>query len=665
MPDIFLSYSRDDQATARRFAEAFEREGLSVWWDQTLRSGEAYDQVTEKALKEARAVVVLWSKRSVDSRWVRAEATLADRNKTLMPVMIEPCERPIMFELTHTADLGHWNGDSNDRAWLSYLADVRRFVASDTPAAQAVPLPKPDQPRRRRNLGIAMAAVSLLAVGAGLWALSRKGNAPAVAAASTVPAAAPEVTLAVLPFADMSPAKDQEYFSDGLSEEILNQLAQIKGLAVTARTSSFSFKGRNEDMRVIGEKLGVANLLEGSVRKEGKELRITAQLINSRSGAHLWSQTYDRKLSGVFALQEEIAKDVTRALSIKLDVGDMSRARGGTTDVEAYDRFLQARSLLHQFGAAQMVRASALYREALAIDPAFALAWHGLYTTLGYSLVAFPGKAVAIRKEMEQASTRLAALAPDAWWTRAAHADQFMLKRQWREAGEAADAALLGTSDVDALAMHAAFLMSVGRIDEAVEDLQQARRADPLSLRISGLLQLYLDVADRPEEAQSEFERSKDLAGDHGRPEWAAFLRLWRRSDADPVAVRAALRALPGDRSLEHELLKLDKPVPALAAIRRAFNETGIDNWAPLTAISFYADHYGDEELALTAMRRSFLEFNKVNFEGLWWPFQSGLRADPRFKDLLRELGLADYFRSSGNWGHFCRPLGADDFECH
>lgn len=105
MPDIFLSYSRDDQATARRFAEAFERAGFSVWWDATLRSGEAYDQVTEKALKEARAVVVLWSRKSVESRWVRAEATLAERNKALVPVMIEPCERPIMFELTHTADL--------------------------------------------------------------------------------------------------------------------------------------------------------------------------------------------------------------------------------------------------------------------------------------------------------------------------------------------------------------------------------------------------------------------------------------------------------------------------------------------------------------------------------------------------------------------------------
>src|SRR6516162_9362271 len=111
MPDIFLSYTREDQATAQCFAEAFAAQGFSVWWDVTLRSGEAYDQVTEEALEAARAVVVLWSKKSVVSRWVRAEATLADRNGTLVPAMIEPCKRPIMFELTQTADLCQWNGD--------------------------------------------------------------------------------------------------------------------------------------------------------------------------------------------------------------------------------------------------------------------------------------------------------------------------------------------------------------------------------------------------------------------------------------------------------------------------------------------------------------------------------------------------------------------------
>ncbi|MEP7314917.1 MAG: TIR domain-containing protein [Pseudomonadota bacterium] len=667
MPDIFLSYSRDDQATARIFADAFEREGLSVWWDQTLRSGEAYDKVTEKSLEDAKAVVVLWSSASVDSRWVRAEATQADRSQKLVPVMIEPCRRPIMFELTHTADLSHWKGAPDDRSWQTFLSDVRQFVKREPPLAALPSIPVRRSGIRWRAIAIATVVVTLALAGAWLWARHWNGGVqakPGASIAAVVPHANTQVTLAVLPFSDMSPGKDQEYFSDGLAEEILNQLAQIKELRVTARTSSFSFKGKNEDIRVIGEQLGVANLLEGSVRKDGTHLRITAQLISSKDGAHLWSQTYDRELKDVFAVQEAIAKDVAQALSIKLDVGRMSRARGGTTDLEAYDRFLQARAMLHQFGSAEILRARALYREAVTVDPNFALAWHGLYTALSYGLVTAPGRATETRKEMDQAAASLKALAPDAWWSLAAEANQLMLNRQWGEAGAAAAATVARTSDVDALAMYATFLVCVGRAKDAVEILQQAQRADPLSLRISGLLQLYLDVAGQPEEAQAEFERSKTLLGDHGRPILAAFLRLWRRSDANPAAVKAALHAF-GENSLERELSGIsEKPDLALATIHKAYDQSGIDSWQPLTKISFYADHYGDEDLALAAMRRSFLDFNKVNFEGLWWPFHSTLRADPRFKEILRDLGLVDYFRTSGNWGDFCTPVAASDFEC-
>jgi hypothetical protein len=127
-PDIFLSYNREDQLIARRFADAFAALGFEVWWDVTLRAGQAYDEVTESALRGAKAVVVLWSKRSVASRWVRAEATLGDRNGTLLPAMIEECERPVMFELTQTANLSQWDGSDDDPAWLAFVEDVRRRI---------------------------------------------------------------------------------------------------------------------------------------------------------------------------------------------------------------------------------------------------------------------------------------------------------------------------------------------------------------------------------------------------------------------------------------------------------------------------------------------------------------------------------------------------------
>jgi eukaryotic-like serine/threonine-protein kinase len=175
-PDVFLSYSREDQATARRYAESLQREGFSVWWDQTLSTGEAYDEVTEKALEGARAVVVLWSKTSVASRWVRSEATTADRNRVLAPVMIEPCKRPVMFELTQSADHSDWKGDTNDPLWRTFVADLHKFVQRGEPAGSHAPADispgnaasKPASGGKRgRMVAIAAALVVLIAAAAG------------------------------------------------------------------------------------------------------------------------------------------------------------------------------------------------------------------------------------------------------------------------------------------------------------------------------------------------------------------------------------------------------------------------------------------------------------------------------------------------------------------
>ena len=203
--DIFISYNREDQAIARNFADAFVDAGLTVWWDVTLSSGDAYDQVTEQALKSAAAVVVLWSPRSVVSRWVRAEATVADRNGTMVPVTVDACERPIMFELTQTADLAHWQGDRQDNAWLALLADIRRRIALRAPllgsATEASPsTPKAAEPGKPR--------------------------------------------VVILPFVNMSGDAEQEYFSDGVTEDIITDLGHVAALSVVSRNAAFSYKGK-------------------------------------------------------------------------------------------------------------------------------------------------------------------------------------------------------------------------------------------------------------------------------------------------------------------------------------------------------------------------------------------------------------------------------------
>jgi len=191
MADIFLSYAREDQETARLFADGLEAAGLTVWWDVTLRSGEAYDEVTEEALREAKAVVVLWSRNSVDSRWVRAEATHGDKNKILAPAMIEPCERPILFELTQAAELFDWKGDLNDPAWNEFVDDLRKLIAAGeaaaTAPAQAQPAPRPTRTRRFTIPNLAqwaLAGAVLIAAGAFLVGprLAPQAVAPTTAA---------------------------------------------------------------------------------------------------------------------------------------------------------------------------------------------------------------------------------------------------------------------------------------------------------------------------------------------------------------------------------------------------------------------------------------------------------------------------------------------------
>jgi TolB-like protein len=685
VPDIFLSYSRDDQATARRFAEAFGREGLTVWWDQTLRSGENYDQVTESALREAKAVVVLWSKQSVDSRWVRAEATTADRAGTLVPAMIEACNRPIMFELKHTAELSQWKGDANDRRWLAFVNDVRQFVDRGATGAAVPALPSTVHPSRKSTgLKVAIAAAVLLAAGILLWWFNAGRNAatgPAAASATQAPttilatpaAPATAVTLAVLPFADMSPAHDQDYFSDGLTEELLNQLANIKGLRVTARTSSFQFKGKSEDVRVIGEKLGVGNILEGSVRKDGNKLRITAQLINSRDGTHLWSQTYDRELSGVFALQEEVSKDVAKALSITLDVGALTREQGGTTNVEAYDRYLRARKAYHENGPVAGARAVRDLRDAVALDPQFARAWVLLSYALHETLIGVPdSQSAPVRKEADAAAERALELAPDSWWAQALRINKLVGQRKWAQAEAAMAAAMkAGTFRLEyaeATETYAYILNSLGRIAELVRIQRQARDVDPLSLYVSGDLQAQLDAAGLSGEAQAEYERSRTLSGNHQQSNIFALMRILARQDADPAAIRAQFRRLISEEvlpmSATHALaVKFDKRDQARTAISQAIDDPGNQDRVRMSVITMYADRFDQKDLALTAMRRASVDFRSLG--ALWLPMKTDLRSDPKFKQILRDVGLVDYFRSSGNWGDFCKPVGADDFECH
>ena len=357
MADIFLSYNREDQARARLFAEAFEAAQLSVWWDVTLRSGEAYDEVTEAALRGAKAVVVLWSKRSVVSRWVRAEATIADRCRTLLPAMIEACERPIMFELTQTADLIEWHGDTNAPVWLDFLADLRRMLARGAaPAEQAAA-------EQRADLSPV------------LQATARERHPRA--------SHAHRPTLGILPFTNRSGDPADEFFGEAIAEDVTAALAVGRGLRVLAYGTMASLRGQVIDVRRIGQDHGVDYIMEGNVRRLGETLRVTAQLVDSHSGTILWTQKFDRPSQQQAALLDDLVADVSAHLGVKIQNIEMDRAQKQAEPTTAYDAVKRSWAAIPKFTIAGLEKAVAAARQGLALAPGYALAESSLALALG------------------------------------------------------------------------------------------------------------------------------------------------------------------------------------------------------------------------------------------------------------------------------------------
>jgi TolB-like protein len=677
MHDVFLSYTHTDKPVARRIADALARERLTIWWDQAINAGETFDEVTAQALKDAAVIVVLWSKRSIESRWVRSEATFADRAGKLVPVMIEPCDRPIQFELTHTVDLLDWNGDVTDPRWRALVDGIRRLLDKQSPqssGAGAVPpsgavLAEPARARHRIAFVTAI-AIALLAAG-GWWIAShRTGSSSSAATTASSTAPATEVSLAVLPFADLSPAHDQEYFSDGLTAEIVDQLAQVPALRLVGRTSSFSFKGKNEDLKTIGSKLGVTNLLEGSVRKDGEQLRISAQLVRASDGAQVWSHTYARGLQDVFTAQEEIARDVAQALSVTLDVGTLSRAQGGTVNPEAYDRWLKIKkaNLGNDFRPETHRRVVQLAREAVALDPQFVLAWDQLATSLdilsGYSE---PPQDARLQAEAAQVRARVMAMAPQSWIAKRRRVEDALRVRDWA-AAESIAAEILKSEpwaarDVDRAYPLINVVFSLGRLDATIALVDQVKTREPLAMFVSRDQQFNYWSAGRLEEAEAEYQRSRTLDGDHTQSDWFAFIRMLREP-GNPAATRTAydkaakqLAYIKWFGALESSLDDRTR----MAAILRDAHERGESNSGLYAA----AAAVGDLDLAFTVLREVVLERDDPDrFFALWITPYPDVRSDPRFAQILRDVGLVDYWRRTGTWADPCHPVGDDSFEC-
>jgi len=390
------------------------------------------------------------------------------------------------------------------------------------------------------------------------------------------PARQGAASIAVLPFVDMSPGKDQDYFSDGLAEEIINALAQVPGLKVIARTSAFAFKGQNVDIRRIAETLGVAHVLEGSVRKAGDRIRVAAQLITAADGSHRWSERYDRKLADVFAVQDEIAGAITKALSTQLSIGEPA-GRQHTPTLAAYEAYLKGRHRLWVITPESLHESRDFFRQAIVADPQFAAAYTGLshhYFTLAmFSLMSAHQAMPEMRANAERA-LELDPSLPDA------HAMLAIVSAlydyDWAESAREFEIAM-GREPVSPWVrnVHALFhLMYSGRAEDALHEMSRALSDDPLAVNLRYTTGVCLVGAGRLLEAEAQFKRVLELdasfmtayelqafvhlgRGDAAKARWwaeqAAKLAAW-----DPVVIgtHAATLNLTGDAAGAQALLE-------------------------------------------------------------------------------------------------------------
>jgi len=507
------------------------------------------------------------------------------------------------------------------------------------------------------------AAAALLIVLALVWYFYgqpsfRKGDV-------TTPAVADRNSIAVLPFTNISGKADEDYFSDGMTEELLNVLAKVPQLKVVARTSVFQFKEKAGDVREIGRKLGVTNIVEGSVRRDGPEVRITAQLVRVADGFHIWSETYDRKLERVFALQDEIAQRISDALKVSLGVSAPVTVRA-PIDPEAYDEYLKGRALLRQ--RRDLPTAIAHFNKAVARAAEFAAAWSSLSLTYEVSFWYTPHMTAAYQTEMltgeKEAAERAASLEPDAAPTEHALGNLARAEFHYADAEQHYLRAMqLDPSYPDVREDYAELLYEVGRMEDSLRAARQLVELDPYFGVGWARMCDAASALDRRDEVKESVQRIRainsdlfagkfgllDYALQYGRadearaalaeivahwPKDAAFAQTllpWAlgESDVDPIKLRAAIADTPEGESSRYFIARQDID---------GYN-ADIERQGAILQAYYFANLYSSRPAGHAMLR------------------------DPRVKARLVRYGFPAYWREKG-WPAGCQPLGESDFEC-
>ena len=521
-----------------------------------------------------------------------------------------------------------------------FVADVR-VQAGPAPVAVETEVKADRAPPRRWRL-LTFVTLSLAAAGTLLFFFLWPGEKP-----STHPGL-PQPSIAVLPFVDMSPEGDQQYFSDGLSEEILNLLAQAPTLRVIARTSSFSFKGQRADIATIADKLKVTHVLEGSVRKSGERIRITAQLVDGATSAHVWSQTYDRDLKDIFGVQSEIAAAVAQSLQVTLTTRDRL-GLGETNSPQAFEHYLQGRYLLNRRGALDVEISRGHFERALRIDPNYGRAWVGLAGAIWIGFDADQAIAPDALAKWREAVERALAFAPNLAEAHVRASQYYWLTGDTRAADKHFKRALaLNPSDSLVLGVSAGEAILHGRFDEGISLQRSAVAVDPLSAVNHHNLGSYLTGTGQWEEAQGEFEKALELSPTSLdlNADIAKLLVVQQRFDE---ALRVAQRVPEGERRDQCFALAYHATGQAAAAdaalARLVARSATPDSSAALNlSIGEVYAFRGDSDQAFKWLGlanrqvprgRAVVAVWQTKHELQLSPFLRPLHADPRWQNLL------------------------------
>ncbi len=623
---LFLSYARADRATAEKLTVALGAAGIEIWWDALIEGGAAFAKSIEAALMQADGVIVLWSQKSIESDWVRDEAAQGRDRKRLIPLSLDGTVPPLGFRQYQTIKLEGWRGRADDPEFVALLRCIES-LGTDEPY---VPPQTPQHRSRRTVLAMGTVGAATLIGAGGLFAW-HEGWLGGVAEARSI---------AVIPFANLSGDPAQGYFSDGLSDEIRSALARNDSLEILASTSSNTARDHKEDAVATARRLGVAYLLQGSVRRSSETLRIAAELIDGKTGFSRWQNSFDRKVGEVFAVQSEIAHTVAEALSVRIAAADA--APGGTNNVPAYEAFLRGREMFNAARDEATDRAGlAQYDLAIAADAKFAMA-HAARSRSLAAIAAEYAKGAEVRSLYDAAlaaADTAIALAPNLAEGQLAKGYALFTGRlDIAGAKPFYDKAnALGHGNAEILVLFALYCSRADRADDARAAIDKAAKLDPLNARTFRAAGSINYAARRYTEALAPLKQALTLNPEISNAHWligSALLGLGKVQEA-----RAAYDAE------SHAAFRLT----GLAIVTKKLGDDGLAKQSLAELIAELGDsalyqqaevlaQWGDVSGALAALERA----KAAGDPGLIYlatdPMLDRLRPEPRFKMVLASL---------------------------